>query len=145
MKELILTSILVTLTLLVFGQDSSDSLSHMTFEENSEWLTKLKYTDKNQQLALIQNKFFGIQNKFFGQSIKEDTEYIPLITIDGILIDINDNKTRDFVLNNLTTGNVDIQISDKEPAGLYTNKRFTGIISITITDKLIRKKFKRLG
>lgn len=138
MKELILISILVTLTLLVFGQDSSDSLSNATFEENSEWLAILKDTEKNQQLTLIQSKFFG-------QSIKEDNEYIPIITIDGVLIDINDNKTRDFVLNNLTTGNVDIQISGKEPVGLYTNKRFTGIISITITDKLIRKKFKRLG
>jgi hypothetical protein len=138
MKELILTPILVTLTLLVFGQDTSDSLSNTTFEENSEWLTKLKDTDKNQQLILIQNRFSE-------QSIKEDSEYIPLIIIDGVLIDINENKTRDFVLNYLTADNADVQISDKEPMGLYTNKRFTGIISITITDKRIRKKFKRLG
>lgn len=138
MKELILTSILATLTLLVFGQGTSDSLSNMTFKEASEWLTKLKDTDKNQQLTLIQNSFFR-------QSIKADNQYIPLITIDGILIDINDNKTRDFVLNNLTADNVDIKVLDKEPEWLYINKRFTGLILITITDKRTSKKFRRLG
>lgn len=137
MKELILTSILATLTLLVFGQDTSDSLSNVTFKEASEWLTKLKDTDKNQQLTLIQNSFFR-------QSIKADNQYIPLITIDGILIDIDDNKTRDFVLNNLTVDNVDIKVLDKEPEWLYINKRFTGLIVITITDKQTSKKFRRL-
>ncbi|MBL7856033.1 MAG: hypothetical protein JNL17_16665 [Cyclobacteriaceae bacterium] len=135
MKELILTSILFTLTLLVFGQDSSDS-SNATFEENSKWLTILKDTEKNQQLTIIQNKFFR-------QSTKANNEYMPLIIVDGVPINPNDNKTRDFVLNSLTADNVDIYVSDKEPVGLYTNKRFTGIISITITDKRIRKKFKR--
>ena len=124
----------MTQTILVFSQDTSDSLSTTTVEENLMWLTTLKNADKNQQLTLIQNRFFG-------QPIRNENVEMPVLIVDGVPISSNE-KTRDFFRNRLTAEKVDIKVLDKEPEGLYIEKRFTGLIVITITDKRTSKEFK---
>lgn len=122
-----------------FGQSKADSLYGMTTEQNKVWLTELKMADKENQLTLIQNRFFR-QHTFE----KSDNDDIPVLVVDGIPISEQmDTKLKDFLAYKLTADKVQIEVLDKEPEQLYVNKRWTGLILLNITDKKTRRKMYR--
>lgn len=122
-----------------FGQSKADSLYGMTTEQNKAWLTELKMADKENQLTLIQNRFFR-QHTFE----KSDNDDIPVLVVDGIPISEQmDTKLKDFLAYKLTADKVQIEVLDKEPEQLYVNKRWTGLILLNITDKKTRRKMYR--
>jgi hypothetical protein len=105
-------------------------------EQNKAWLTELKMADKEQQLSLIQNRFF--RQKTFEKSDNDD---IPVLVVDGIPISEQmDSNLRDFLAYQLSAEKIQIEVLDREPEQLYVNKRWTGLILLNITDKKTRKK-----
>ncbi|MBL7855899.1 MAG: hypothetical protein JNL17_15980 [Cyclobacteriaceae bacterium] len=108
----------------------------MTTEQNKAWLKELKMVDKEQQLSLIQNRFF--RQKTFEKSDNDD---IPVLVVDGIPISEQmDSNLRDFLAYQLSAEKIQIEVLDKEPEQLHVNKRWTGLILLNITDKKTRKK-----
>jgi hypothetical protein len=139
MKGLVRLFFLLTLSTCAFGQTG---LSYgMATDENWDWLTRLKTSDKESQWNLVKNRLVEKRQTLD----PKDKLDVPVLIVDGIPIADNiDKRQREFLVTQLTAEMVDIQVMEKEPEGLYINKAFTGIVLLTITDKKTSRKFKKL-
>ena len=126
-----------------FGQtDSAPGFKCLTAEQNLEWLTHLKKSDKSTQLKKILDRFSDQHIQY----LKPDNT--PIVILDGIPISFPEIKksNKDFLFSHLTTDHIeDLVILDEEPEELYIDKKFTGIILLTFKDKRSRKKWKKLN
>ena len=127
------------MTAIVFGQDLSSSPYGMTAEQNSAWLNKIINSAKDQQLTLIQERFF--RQKEYKKTENDD---IPLILMNGIVVnELMNQKLKSFLAHQLTADKVGIVIMEKEPEQLYVNKRWTGLVILTVEDKRTIRKLLR--
>lgn len=106
-------------------------------EENQTWMSNLKHSEKEQQLASIQKRFFKPTRPI----VNKKNDDVPVLVVDGVPIspDMN-NPLRRFLAFQLNADDTEIAVLDKEPEGLYVNKRWTGLILLSITNKKTRKR-----
>ena len=125
----------------MFGQVVLRNPYGMNSEQTNTWLKEVSKADKEQQLTLIQNRFFK-QNEFK----KSETDDVPIILANGIILnELTNIKLKNYLSNQLTTENVNISILEKEPEGLYVNKRWPGVIILTINDRKTKRLLNRIG
>ena len=122
----------------MFAQELKNHSYGMATDENITWLKKASISNKEQQLILIQNRFFRKQ-----EFKKSETDDAPIVLANGIVInELTNIKLKNLLANRLTPEKVQITILEKAPEGLYINKRWTGMIVLTIIDKEIKKLLK---
>ena len=126
-------------TAAVFGQGLSSSPYGMPADQNSLWLKKVINSAKDQQLTLIQDRFF--RQKEYKKTENDD---VPIIVMNGLVVnELSNQKLKNFLSYQLTADKVGMVIMEKEPEQLYVNKRWTGIVILTIDDKKTIRKLLR--
>jgi len=139
MKVFVRIFFLLTLSTCAFAQ--TDFSYGMTSEENLDWLTRVKTSDKETQFNLVKNRLLEKRQTLD----PKDKLNVPVLIIDGIpIVDNIEKRQREFLVTQLTADAVVIQVIEKEPEGLYINKAFTGIVLLTISDNKTSKQFKKL-
>lgn len=138
MRLIILYSLFLISSFSVYGQTPEETYGvGFSVEANKEWLTILKHAYKNEQLIMIQDRFFKPKRPIF-KGVNED---VPVMVVNGIPIHHEMHEgLRNFLASELRAVDVETEVLDKEKEGLLGKKRWTGLIIMNVINKKTLKR-----
>ena len=128
----------------LFGQDTLTVKDRfMSYDQNENWLKAIKKLDRTGQWIEIRQRYFSKEN----WNVQHDSvQYLPLIIVNGIPLQVSDSvtaKNKNDILNLLNESSIDqVNIVDTISDKWIFCKPFSGVVILSVDKRTEKKLFK---